>query len=199
MRGLVFWLLVLVIAGAVFVYSGMYDIGADKPHWTFTTQMLDTLRNQSIKYHSTGVDVPSDLADTARIQAGAHHYAEMCASCHLTPGMRSTELREGLYPQPPDLAKQALGDPAEAFWVIKHGVKLTAMPAWGKSHDDKIIWDMVAFIRQLPSMSEDQFVAMAGTHGDDGHHDHDEHHDHGEHDHGEHDHGDMPAPASSAQ
>jgi mono/diheme cytochrome c family protein len=204
-------LLLFVVAGAVFVYSGVYDIGADQPHWGATTQVVDTLRERSIARQSAGVMVPNDLDAPARIQSGAHHYAQMCAACHLTPGMRSTELRQGLYPQPPDLAKLGTDHPAQAFWVIKHGVKMTAMPAWGVSHSDAAIWDMVAFIRQLPKLDEDGFVALAGTHGDDGHggghhhHDegHDDHdgdHDHDDHDHDDHDHmhDEHPAAAASA-
>src|SRR3546814_6392165 len=49
---------------------------------------------------------------------------------------------------------------SEQFWIIKHGIKMTAMPAWGKTHDDRLIWDMVAFIRQLPSLSPAQYQAM---------------------------------------
>ncbi|HEX7814106.1 cytochrome c [Dyella sp.] len=198
MRALFLVLLILLIAGVAFIYSGMYNVGADKPHWTVTAQALATLRERSIAQAATNIAVPSDLDSDARIREGAHHYAQMCAACHLTPGMRSTELRQGLYPQPPDLAKLGTDRPAEAFWVIKHGVKLTAMPAWGVSHNDDAIWDMVAFIRKLPELDENAFVSLAGTHGDDGHgggHHHDDGHD----DHDEHDgHMDMPATPASA-
>ena len=43
--------------------------------------------------------------------------------------------------------------------MIKHGVKLTAMPAWGRTHSDELMWDMVAFIRKLPTMSPEQYQA----------------------------------------
>ena len=178
-------LLLLALAGAVFVWSGVYDIAADSPHWKVTEQVVDALRERSIERRADGVKVP-DLDDPQRIRRGAEHYAEMCAACHLTPGMRSTELRAGLYPQPPDLPKHGVHDPAEAFWVIKHGVKLTAMPAWGRSHEDVAIWDMVAFIRQLPKLDEAQFEAMAGSAGDNGHGGGTEHHhgdDERDHDH----------------
>ena len=192
-------LLILVAAAAALVYSGVYDIGADRPHWGVTTEVVETLRERSIAHQSTGIVVPTDLDAETRVRSGAQHYAQMCAACHLTPGMRSTELRQGLYPQPPDLARLGIDDPAKAFWVIKHGVKLTAMPAWGVSHSDDAIWDMVAFIRQLPKLDEDRFVALAGMHGDDGHggghHHHDEGHDDHDHD-GDHD--EHPASPSSA-
>jgi len=77
----------------------------------------------------------------------------------LTPGMHGSELRVGLYPQPPDLSRQHV-DPRVAFWVIKHGIKMSAMPAWGSSHDDATIWSMVAFLQKLPAMTPDQYKAM---------------------------------------
>lgn len=171
-------LLVLVLAtaaAAAFVVSGSYDIAADRPHWALTERVVETLRERSIERHAGGITVP-DLDDPQRIRRGAEHYAEMCTSCHLAPGMTQTELREGLYPQPPNLSKHGVHDPAEAFWVIKHGVKLTAMPAWGRSHDDAAIWDMVAFVKQLPTMDQAAFEAMAGREADDGHGDHEHHH-----------------------
>lgn len=194
-------LLVIVLAGAAvaaFVLSGSYGIGADQPHWAVTERVIDTLRDRSIERHADGIAVP-DLDDPQRIKRGAEHYAEMCTSCHLAPGLSQTELREGLYPQPPNLSKHGVHDPAEAFWVIKHGVKLTAMPAWGRSHDDAAIWDMVAFIRQMPKLDQAQFEAMAGRAADDGHGGHEHaHHDEGaqdkpdDHDHAEaHDHDHM--------
>jgi mono/diheme cytochrome c family protein len=174
------WFLVfctaLAGAAAAFIASGIYEIGADRPHWEETEKVIAQLRDHAIERHAAGIDVPN-LDDPAMIRRGARRYAEMCTTCHLTPGMRSTELREGLYPQPPDLARRGANDPAEAFWVIKHGLKMTAMPAWGRSHDDAAIWEMVAFLRQLPQLDEAGFEAMAGMAGNEGHgggHHHDE-------------------------
>jgi hypothetical protein len=62
----------------------------------------------------------------------------------------------GAVPQPPNLSKFR-ADPREAFWVIKHGIKMSAMPAWGLSHDDAMIWSMVAFVQKLPDMTPQQY------------------------------------------
>ena len=181
-------LLLALIVASGFVASGVYDIGADRPHWPLTEKLVGVLRDRSIARQSAGIAVP-DLDDPARIRSGARRYAEMCAACHLTPGMRSTELREGLYPQPPDLARHGVHDRAQAFWVIKHGIKMSAMPAWGRSHDDAAIWEMVAFVKRLPELDEVGFEGMAGRAGDDGHGG-----GHGMHHHDDDDH---PASASS--
>src|SRR3546814_1160922 len=98
--------------------------------------------------------VVPDLNDEQLIVKGAGQYAAMCTQCHLKPGMKDSELRQGLYPLPPNLS-QVRVDPKDAFWVIKHGIKMSAMPAWGMvpGHDDPTIWSMVAFIEKLPGMT----------------------------------------------
>jgi mono/diheme cytochrome c family protein len=144
------------IAGGV-IYSGAYDIGADAPHSPTVYSILEELRERSIASHARGIAVPRDLNDRERVSAGATLYAEMCTGCHLGPGLERSELSQGLYPAAPELARGDDLSAAEQFWTIKHGVKLTAMPAWGKTHSDELIWDMVAFLRQLPKMSPAQY------------------------------------------
>lgn len=158
-------LLLLVIAAfaGVFIYAGLYNIGADAPHWRGVTMVLDELRGRAIAHHSRDIRPPADLTDPKRISAGAGLYSEMCAGCHLGPGVEKSEMSQGLYPQAPELARGTDLTPAEQFWTIKHGVKLTAMPAWGKTHSDQLIWDMVAFIRQLPRMTPEQYRAAVGS------------------------------------
>ena len=179
----------LVLAGVAgaFIYTGLYNIGADAPHSRFVYGTLETLRDRAIAHHARDVVVPADLGDPKRIATGAGLYAEMCSSCHLAPGMEKTEISQGLYPQAPELARASDLSPGEMFWTIKHGVKLSAMPAWGRTHSDTLIWDMVAFVRTLPTLSAAQYQAAVKSAPAD----HDEtmkemngpeehHHDHGE-------------------
>lgn len=155
--------ILLLVAAGIFVLSGAYTIGADAPHSKIVFTILDELRDRSIEHHSEGVRPPSNLGDPKRIAAGAVLYNEMCTGCHLGPGLERSELSQGLYPSAPELASGDDLSAAEQFWVIKHGVKLTAMPAWGKTHDDELIWDMVAFIRQLPKMNAQQYRAAVAS------------------------------------
>jgi mono/diheme cytochrome c family protein len=147
-------------AGA-FIYSGAYDIGADAPHSRPVYAALETLRRRSIQARASDITVP-DLSDPQLILKGAGQYAAMCTACHLTPGQEDSEIRPGLYPRPPNLT-QARIDPAQAFWTIKHGIKMSAMPAWGGSHDDMTIWSMVAFLRKLPGLSPEAYKAMVAA------------------------------------
>ncbi len=159
-------LVALVVVGAVVVGSGLYNVAADEPHWSFVHGILGVARERSIAVHADDVQVPA-LEDAARARRGAGNYDAMCAVCHLAPGMEKSELSAGLYPAPPDLTKHSHGEPAQAFWIIKHGIKATGMPAWGKSMQDQYIWDLVAFLRKLPSLSPEQYqaeVAASGGH-----------------------------------
>ena len=148
-------LVVLGVLGYACAWSGSYNIGADVPHWPLTYRFLSMVRDRSIEHHAESIHVPN-LDDSSLILKGAGQYAAMCTGCHLAPGMRDSELRAGLYPKPPVFAEERV-DPREAFWVIKHGIKLTAMPAWGATHDDDTIWSIVAFVRKLPGMTPAQY------------------------------------------
>ena len=154
-----------LVAGAGFVCSGVYEIGADDPHWPLTSELIEVLRDRSVAARAGGIEAPPDLASAERARRGAGNYDAMCTGCHLKPGMEDSELRKGLYPQPPNLAKDAdVGDPAHQFWIIKHGLKMTAMPAWSRSGvDDETIWDMVALLQRLPALSPEQYDEFVET------------------------------------
>lgn len=148
-------LAVIAIGLGAIGYSGLYDIGADDHHWPVTYAVLQAVRDRSIHVRAQNLQVPN-LQDRRLVLKGAGQYAAMCAGCHLAPGVEYSEMRSGMYPQPPDLAKVRVA-PRDAFWVIKHGIKMSAMPAWGASHDDPTIWSMVAFLRTLPDLTAQQY------------------------------------------
>lgn len=165
---LIFWIVIAIIAFFAFAFSGIYQVGADVPHWSITRHAIDMVREHAVDRRVADIK-PPPLDDPAMVKLGAEHYAEMCTGCHLAPGMGHSELRDGLYPQPPNLTRFA-PNPAEAFWIIKHGLKMTAMPAWGATHDDHTIWAMVAYLQKQPRMSADEFRALtANAPGMEGH------------------------------
>lgn len=151
------------VAAAGFVWSGVYNVAADDPHTRPVYALTEALRKRSIKARASKLQVPA-LNDPARIAQGAGNYEAMCTGCHLKPGTAGTELSRGLYPAPPDLTRQTV-DAAEAFWVIKHGIKASGMPAWGKSMGDEYIWNMVAFVQELPKLDAAQYQALVARSG----------------------------------
>lgn len=172
-KHLIFWAIVAAIGLVAWAWSGHYDVAVGSGHARPTAWFLHTLRERSVERRAGDLQVPADLGDEARIAAGAGHYDAMCARCHGRPGRAPATRFE---PAPPALAEHA-EDPAEAFWVIRHGIKMSAMPRHD-DHSDADIWDTVAFLQKLPELDEASYLAMAaaaehghddGGHGEDGH------------------------------
>jgi len=156
-------LAVLAGGGAMFIGSGVYNIGADDHHTKVVLALIEQLRDHSIGARARTIEVPP-LEDPKRIAAGAGHYAQLCVGCHLAPGVTKSDIRAGLYPHPPSLAQEDTRDARRAFWTIKHGIKMSAMPAWGKSLDDAAVWDIVAFVRKMPAMSPETYQQLSQGH-----------------------------------
>jgi len=152
----------LVASAFAFVYGGIFNVAADAPHSALTYTIMETIRSRSIAARSKDLQPPG-LDDARLIAKGAEHYAAMCVGCHLAPDKKDSEIRAGLYPQPPDLTKPLRASPAEEFWVIKHGIKMSGMPAWGMTHDDPSIWGLVAFLQKLPELTPAQYQALTKT------------------------------------
>ena len=152
-------LLLSAFGAALFVESGLYNIGADDHHTKPVLALITQLRYRSIESRLSSIE-PQLAATPAMIKAGARHYASLCVGCHLAPGQPKSDLRVGLYPHPPNLAQEDMQESRRAFWVIKHGIKMSAMPAWGKTLDDAAIWDVVAFVRKMPGMPEEEYQKL---------------------------------------
>ena len=99
------------------------------------------------------------MTDTLMLQDGFSHYDEMCVSCHGGTGIEPGELVKGLYPEPPVFYKSTdMPDAAEAFWIIKNGIKYTSMPAFAPTHSDKQIWATTAFLlNKLNKMTPEEY------------------------------------------
>lgn len=182
-------LLITVIVAGYVISTGLYNIAANEKHWTITEKLIEWVRNNSIAARANLLEVPV-MEETKYLTAGATHYDAMCVICHLAPGRAPTELSQGLYPQAPVFYQRksladtdAIKTQAKAyFWVIKNGIKMTAMPAWGLTHDDQTIWAIAFFVQQIGDMSADQYRNLISKHdGSDNHehkHGHDQSHSH---------------------
>jgi mono/diheme cytochrome c family protein len=155
-------LVAFVGGGWLFVYTGAFDIAADTPHSRPVYWLMQKVRQYSIAARASD-PIPNDLGDEKRIASGAGQYAAMCATCHLAPGMKPTEISRGIYPRAPELRRGSALTPAEEFWVIKHGIKMTGMPAWGATNDDGMLWDVVAFLRKFPELTAEQYQALVSN------------------------------------
>lgn len=168
MRRAVLLIVVLIIGILSFVYSGVYNVAADRPHLAVTDWLLQTVRTRSVALRAGDVSAPADIGSAERIKRGAALYGSMCQMCHLAPGMEPTAIHLGLNPKPPVLTEEIAGAaPERLFWIVKHGIKMTGMPAWGETHTDQELWDVVAFLNELPGMAADKYQELthdAGKH-----------------------------------
>lgn len=152
--------LVALLGGGAFVYLGAFDVAATDRHSPAVYWLLEQARNRSIRTHAAGIQVPAGLDDPQKILVGTDHFAAHCAVCHGAPGVPKGDIARGLYPAPPDLAQAAAHySPAELFWILKNGIKMTGMPAWS-DHGDDALWAIVAFIEKLPGMTEQDYAKL---------------------------------------
>src|SRR5262249_8064890 len=107
-------------------------------------------------------DARKQEADGDRRQAiGPRDVKEACGD-HAGRRKANADQRSAMAytPRAPELRHRSDLTPAEQFWIIKHGVKMTGMPAWGVTHDDELLWDVVAFVRKLPELTPEQYETM---------------------------------------
>jgi mono/diheme cytochrome c family protein len=153
-----------------YAYSGLHNVSASSPHGAFADWFLSTTARASIERRAGDLDVP-DLRDEALVLAGINDFNSMCVGCHGAPGEGPEAMGRGLNPPAPNLAESAQElTAAELFWVTKHGIRMTGMPAWGVTHDDEAIWPVVAFMTKLPDLDESGYQDMLNAAVGRGHH-----------------------------
>src|SRR5258707_63344 len=109
---------VVILAGAVVVYAGLFNVAATDHRWSATAWLMETARTRSIQAHARGLTAPPGLDNSATIIMGTEHFAAHCAVCHGAPGVPKGDIAHGLYPPPPDLAVAARHySDAELFWI----------------------------------------------------------------------------------
>ena len=155
--GVVVLVAILVLTVA---YTGFYNIAATEEHASLTRWVFDTTFHNSVRRHAEGLEAPEAFTP-AMIESGAHDYRSMCEHCHGGPGVEAAEWAAGMRPQPPHLTEEAAEwELEEVFWLVKHGAKMTGMPAFGPTHDDRTLWIIAAFVKELPAMTPERYAAF---------------------------------------
>lgn len=145
-------MVVLGIGGFLTALSGVVPIKASSGHWAITRWILEFSKARSVATHTLGMTVP-ELDHPSLILKGAGHFESGCAPCHGSPSQEKSRVAEYMLPSPPRLQQTNLEwDPAELFYIVKHGIKFTGMPSWPTQKRDDEVWAMVAFLRQLPQL-----------------------------------------------
>jgi cytochrome c1 len=158
--------LVAAAAGAAVVMGGLYDVSATSSHTAPVRSLLEEAMHRSVRLRARGVEVPEGWGTTPAQQAlGAACYRQMCVQCHGGPGEPPSAAALGLQPEPGSLVDAARRwHPRELYWITRHGLKMTGMPAWAYRLSEDELWAVVGFVRQLPALSAVEYrYATAAT------------------------------------
>jgi mono/diheme cytochrome c family protein len=187
--GVLFTLLVIAAVGGFVFATGRFNVAATAPP-DVADKVAPWVLDKALERRSKDVTDPI-AKDPGAIARGMSHYRENCLPCHGAPGIEPAEFHEGMNPSPPDIDAPALqhDSDAEIFWVVKNGIRMTGMPAFGVNHKDEEIRDIVAFVRHAPQITDAERQALKSGEGVE------EHHHGGEA--GEEHHHDAASPASS--
>ena len=152
-------MLAIVLGALFYAWSGIYDIAATAPHHSLTLSLIEMLRDRSIKVRSEEIQM-QHRENANRGETAVFHYHEMCRLCHGAPGYPPEDFSRGLYPAPPDMTAglvQARRSEAAIYWIIKHGIKMTGMPAFGPSHEEEDLWSIAALAEEMPRMNREHY------------------------------------------
>jgi cytochrome c553 len=152
-----FFLAVLGGIGVLGVSSGIVPIKASSGHWPFTHWFLDFAKVRSVATNSLGVSAPR-LDQPWLVLKGAGHYEFGCRPCHGGPDLPQPQIVQKMTPAPPYLPTHtSRWQNEELFYIVKHGIKFTGMPAWPALQRDDEVWAMVAFLRQFTTMEAEEY------------------------------------------
>ena len=160
----------LAIAGFVFA-TGRFNVAATAPP-DFTDKLAPWVLDKARERGAESVTDPISK-DPNAVALGLSHYRENCLPCHEVPGVEAAEFHEGMNPTPPDMDAQAVQhqSDAELVWVIKNGIRMTGMPAFGVNHKDEEIGHIVAFVRHVTQLTDAERQALKTGGGEEHHHD----------------------------
>lgn len=167
LAGAVITLVILAAAGLLIIYTGSFNVAATEEHSSLVRWAFHTTMHESVKMRSANISEPKSFSPEM-VAAGGPEYAAMCQHCHAGPGVKRSAWASGMRPQPPHLTEEGEHwELRDVFWLVKHGVKMSGMPAFGPSHDDRTLWNIAAFVKELPAMTPEDYASLTrGAHGD---------------------------------
>jgi thiosulfate dehydrogenase len=153
--GIVATIVVALVLAYLLLQSGLIPANADAEPGGFELWAANTSLGATLRREAPTTPNPVSLTDDHLI-AGIKLYAKHCAFCHGTADgdPSATPVAKGAYPRPPQFATDGVEDDAEgvSFWKIKHGIRLTGMPAWSGALSDEQIWSLALFLKHMDKL-----------------------------------------------
>lgn len=146
-------LIVAPLAAFAFIRSGLYDVGAARPHTKLTEWITHETMIHSVRRHAESVVAPASFMAT-QVRAGFCLYEAHCVACHGASAIARQQWVGGQEPSPPYLLDESRRfNRAQLFWIVDHGIKMTGMPAWRGTMTEQEMWNTVAFLEAMPKMN----------------------------------------------
>ncbi|MFN2386372.1 MAG: cytochrome c [Thermoanaerobaculia bacterium] len=155
--GILFGVLLVVAGCAAVILTGSFNTAATVPPGKLEKQIAGFALDRSVAKRAPQRKNPFSATPEV-LREGLGEYREHCLVCHAAPGVDAGEIGSGLNPAPPDLTipkVQARSD-GELFWLTSEGIRMTGMPAFGPTESEEDIWKIVAFMRHLPELTDEE-------------------------------------------
>jgi len=144
--------LLLVLAAGVTIASQFSLTALPEPGRTET--LLATRAKRFLIHRAARSPLPAEPPDRrSSVEEGDKLFGTECSECHGLSGRKPTDAGRWMYPRAADLGLpevQRYSD-RELFWIVKNGIRLSGMPAFGRVESDEHIWNLVHYVRTLPS------------------------------------------------
>lgn len=155
LAGIIFTLIVLCVGGYYTVKKGYLDLRADQePSFLERTVAIAAI-DASTERHAPDEKNPVPPTEE-NLVAGAKLFHDHCAGCHGDPHHTETVLGHSFYPPVPQFFKEAPDMPDnQNFYIIQHGVRWAAMPAWSKTLSQTEMWQLATLLSHLEKLPPD--------------------------------------------
>jgi len=153
LAGAVAALVAEVLLALAVVGLGGAPLNADRKPSALETRLFGMALRASV-VRNVGADAEPPPPSHDDLTAGAEIYDEMCARCHGASAGGAKALAAAFYPPAPLLpGHRSTYREAELSWIIKHGIRNTAMPAWGRLLSDDDIRQVAALVKRFDGPS----------------------------------------------
>ena len=152
-----------VLTAAAVVYGGLYNVAASTQHLQPTFTLLEKAMRQSVRLRARNIE-PPPLDGEQMLLRGAACFRDKCVQCHGAPGVAQGDIGKSMQPLPgPLVDTRRYWQPRDLYWVTRHGIKMSGMPAWDRRLTEAELWSVVAFMQRLPDLSANQYAQLVSA------------------------------------
>jgi mono/diheme cytochrome c family protein len=151
--------LVALAAMAAVIRAGWYDVSATGQHLQVSFSIMERAMRWSVQHHARDITAPP-FTETL-VRRGAVVYRDQCVQCHGAPGVAPHPIGLSMQPLPgPLVHMMQRWTPAEVYWIVSNGIKMSGMPAWRYRLSAADMWAVTALVARLPALSTQDYARL---------------------------------------